>query len=114
MFDREGLEKRIERMSDLPEDWDGCGTSPLSVSVAKIGKRLLQYIPAEAVQSVKVFVGINTPGSLFVEIIQESRVIEMTVVPGGNIFWDEWICGTECGSGQFVLSRRKMAEILDG
>lgn len=114
MFDREGLEKRIAQMSDLPEDWDGCGTSPVSSSVARIGKRLLQYIPDEAARSVKVFVGVNTPGSLFVEIVQGSRSVEMTVVPGGNIYWDELICGIVCGGGQFILSRHKFAEILDG
>lgn len=97
----------------LTENWDGFGTGPISDPVYRIAKRLVILLDRDDVKEARVFVGVNTPGSLFVVVDQLCRQIEMTVVDNGDIFFDEFIGGVYSGAGMFVMSDERIEALLN-
>jgi hypothetical protein len=96
----------------LSQDWDGFGTGPIHKNVYNTGKKFIESLNRSDVVGVRIFVGVNMPGSLFVEIIQIGRRIEITINTDGTIFFDEFLAGVHCGAGMFVLTADKLDELL--
>lgn len=112
MVNVDALHARLGKMLCLSQDWDGFGTGPIHESVYKTGKKFIESLNRPDVVGVRAFVGVNMPGSLFIEIIQCGRRIEITISTDSMIFFDEFLAGVHCGAGMFNLTAAKLDELL--
>jgi hypothetical protein len=87
VIDKDALRIRLKHMYSLPNDWDGWGTEPISQGVYRICSRIVEFST-----------GIKT--------------FELTVTVDGTIFYDELLAKEEIGSGIFLLSKKKLDELL--
>jgi hypothetical protein len=111
VIDKDALRIRLKHMYSLPNDWDGWGTEPISQGVYRICSRIVEFVD-EDLDFIKFFVGVNSPGSAFIEISTGIKTFELTVTVDGTIFYDELLAKEEIGSGIFLLSKKKLDELL--
>lgn len=112
MIDKDTLRRRLDAMVHLPEDWDGFGTGPISEKVFIVANQLVDFL-GESLFGCQFFVGVQTPGSLFIEFDLNRKILEMTIAPDGLIHCDEFIAGKHCGSDSFYLDRDRLQSLLD-
>lgn len=112
MIDRDMLRKRLDMMVHLTEDWDGFGTSPINEKVFLVASELVNFL-SDSLFRCQMFVGVQTPGSLYIEFDLNRKLIEMTIAPDGLIHCDEYIAGIHSGSDSFYLNRTHLQSLLD-
>lgn len=112
MIDKKSLIERLKAMVELPSDWDGFGTEPLDPRVYSVASKLIDIVP-DSCFGLQIFVGVNNPGSLYLEFDLNRKRIEMTILDTGIIHFDETIAGNLVGSGSFHLSADAVKELLN-
>jgi hypothetical protein len=111
VINKNKLTSRLDEMLMLPLDWDGFGTTPISPKVHCIARQMIEFLPV-TLYGLKIFVGVNNEGSLFMEFDLNHKFVEMTIMPDGTIHYDEVVAGVQIGSGSFYLNKEQLDSIL--
>lgn len=112
MINKAALQKRLDKMVELAPDWDGFDSQPITDKVHHTATRMLDSL-SEAVFGMQIFVGVITPGSLYIEFDLNHKLVEVTISPDGMMFCEEYMAGVHCGSAVFVPDADKLREILE-
>lgn len=111
VIDKNALLERLDRMLELPHDWDGWGSEPISDKVHKIGREIVESLN-ESIFGVKIFVGVQIDQSLYLEFDLVHKRIEMTVGPDGIISFEEIMGTVPVASGSFFMNPKTLNDIL--
>jgi hypothetical protein len=109
---KENLIDRLDKMFWLERDWDGFGTGPICKKSHDVAIQMINYIEVDV--TIKVFVGVEPEGSVFVEITKQDSPtrIELVVMPDGSIEYEELQEAKLISRGGFLLSFEAINEIL--
>jgi hypothetical protein len=111
MIDRKNLISRLEMMAELPPDWDGFGSISVDPKVVIIGKQLINMLP-NSTHDVKIFVGVNNPGSLYMEVDLKRKLVEITILNDGVLHFHEIAAGQIVGNGACFLTQSSVEDLL--